>query len=98
MKRGSPRMRLPEAEAERQDVQGVESLILHGLDDGLGLVDREPAVELVLGRGGLDELGDFGRDDVLSYGGCEMSRNVRFELSSAGFLYCRGSVQAATAT
>jgi hypothetical protein len=50
-----------QAEAEGQDVERAQRLVVGGGEDGTRLRDRETAVDLVFGRGDLNEFGDVVR-------------------------------------
>jgi hypothetical protein len=56
-----------QAEAERQDVERVEPFVFCRVEDGTGLSDGEPAVDLVFGGADLPELRDVARDDLFPY-------------------------------
>jgi hypothetical protein len=65
---GSPqaeKLAATEAEAEGQDVERAERFVVGGGEDGTGLWDGQAAVDLVLGRRDLDELGDVAGHDFL---------------------------------
>ncbi|GAA4197193.1 hypothetical protein GCM10022252_45760 [Streptosporangium oxazolinicum] len=54
-------------EAERQDVEGRQPVLVSGLEDQARLRDGQAAVDLVLGHRDLDELRRVTRNDLLTY-------------------------------
>jgi hypothetical protein len=59
----------PQAEEERQDVQGGQPVPGGSLEGRLGLCGGQPPVDLVPGSRDLNQLGDIARDDVLAHRG-----------------------------